>query len=198
MNPYVLPTSVEINGKEYRIRTDFRAVLDVLAAQKDPDLDDRARAMVMLKIMYPDYQTILVNELNEAIEKAIEFIDCGYVDDGKPKPQLVDWQQDANMIISAINKVAHAEVRQMQNLHWWTFFSYYMEIGESLFSQVLNIRAKKAKGKKLEKYEREFYRENKQIIDLHVNESEETKAEIRREKDSILEYFNKKEGGGKK
>ena len=49
----------------------------------------------------------------------------------------------------------------MQYLHWWTFLGAYMEIGESLFSQILSVRMKKAKGKKLEDWEREFYKENK-------------------------------------
>ena len=177
MNGYSLPTTVEVGGKEYDIRTDFRAILDVLASQRDPDLDSQTKAVVLLKIMYPQWRTIPQGDLQEAIEKAIEFIDCGVEDDGKQKPQLVDWEQDATMIVSAINKVAHTEVRQLQYLHWWTFFSYYMEIGESLFSQVVNIRSKKAKHKKLEKYEQEFYRENKKLVDIRKPLTEEEKAQ---------------------
>lgn len=177
MNGYSLPTTVEVGGKEYDIRTDFRAILDVLASQRDPDLDSQTKAVVLLKIMYPQWRTIPQGDLQEAIEKAIEFIDCGVEDDGKQKPQLVDWEQDATMIVSAINKVAHTEVRQLQYLHWWTFFSYYMEIGESLFSQVVNIRSKKAKHKKLEKYEQEFYRDNKKLVDIQKPLTEEEKAQ---------------------
>ena len=177
MNGYSLPTTVEVGGKEYDIRTDFRAILDVLASQRDPDLDSQTKAVVLLKIMYPQWRTIPQGDLQEAIEKAIEFIDCGVEDDGKQKPQLVDWEQDATMIVSAINKVAHTEVRQLQYLHWWTFFSYYMEIGESLFSQVVNIRSKKARHKKLEKYEQEFYRENKKLVDIRKPLTEEEKAQ---------------------
>ena len=76
------------------------------------------------------------------------------------------WEQDAGMIVPAVNRVAGCEVRALPYLHWWTFLGYYMEIGDGLFAQVLNIRQKKSKGKKLEKWEKEFYRENKKIIDL--------------------------------
>jgi hypothetical protein len=41
-----------------------------------------------------------------------------------------------------------------------------MEIGECTFSNIVSIREKKIKGKKLEKYEQEFYRENRKLIDL--------------------------------
>jgi len=177
LNGYSLPMTLEVNGKEYEIRTDFRAILDVLASQKDPELNPQMKAVVMLKIIYPKWHEIPRGDLEEAMEKAVEFIDCGIKDDGKQKPQLVDWEQDAAMIVSSINRVAHTEVRQLEYLHWWTFFSYYMEIGEGLFSQVVNIRSKKAKHKKLEKYEQEFYRENKNLIDIKKPLTEEEQAQ---------------------
>ena len=191
MTGYSLPMTLEVGGKEYDIRTDFRAILDVLASQRDPDLDPQTKALVMLKIVYPKWNAIPQEYLKEALEKAISFIDCGIAEDDKPKPQLVDWEQDAPMIVSAINRVAHTEVRQLQYLHWWTFFSYYMEIGEGLFSQVVSIRSKKAQHKKLEKYEQEFYRENKKLVDIKKPLSEEEK----RQDDAMRAWFKKMEGG---
>lgn len=55
-----------------------------------------------------------------------------------------------------------------------------MEIGEGLFSSVISIRNKKAKGEKLEKYERTFYRENKKLIDFEKRYSEEELQEQER------------------
>ena len=187
MNPYDLPKSVWINGREYEIRSDYRAILDILIALRDPDMDDETKAAVMLMIFYPNWKELRKEDIAEAQQKAVEFIDCGYKDDGKPHPQLVDWEQDASLIIPAVNKAAHMEVRSVQYMHWWTFFSFYMEIGESLFSNVINIRSKKAKHKKLEKYEREFYNENRAIIDIKKKDS----AEVREEKDAILKWLDR-------
>ena len=120
-----------------------------------------------------------------AYEKACVFIDCGMKDDGKPRPRTIDWEQDAVIIIPAVNNVAHTEIRALSYLHWWTFFGYFMEIGESQLSSVVNIRQKKARGKKLEKWERDFYRENKELVDLKPHESEE----IREEKQNILKWL---------
>ncbi len=69
----------------------------------------------------------------EASRKACEFIDCGIKNDGKPRPRIMDWEQDAPIIIPAVNKVNNAEVRATDYMHWWTFFGLYMEIGESTF-----------------------------------------------------------------
>ena len=52
-------------------------------------------------------------------------------------------------------------------LHWWTFMSAYMEIGgDCLFSQIVSIRDKQARGEKLDKSERKWLRRNNDIIQL--------------------------------
>lgn len=185
MSAYDLPKTLNIGGEDYPIRSDFRAVLDVLMACSDPDLDDDTKMWVMLTILYPDLETMPKDQLNEMVEKAGAFINCGQSDDGKPKPRLVDWEQDASIIIPAVNSVAHTEVRAMPYLHWWSFWGYFMEIGESLFSSVLSIRQKKAKHKKLEKWEQEYYKENRAIIDMKKAET----AEERAAKDNILKWL---------
>lgn len=187
MNPWELPTSIEIDGISYAIRTDFRAVLDVLTAMSDPDLFlpdayDQEKAYIrmdtLLQIMVEDYENLPPEKLGEACEAVIEFIDCGMKDDGKRKPHTMDWQQDAQIIIPAINRVQGTEIRALPYLHWWTFLGAYMEIGECLFAQVVHIRQKKQNHQKLEKWENDFYNQNKDIIDLRKKISEEQKMEM--------------------
>lgn len=88
------------------------------------------------------------------------------------------------MIIPEVNKVLGYEVRMPKETHWWTFMGAYMGIGEGLFSNVLNIRQKKAKGKKLEKYEKEFESANKDLIRLpeHLREEDKLRADAEKER----------------
>lgn len=85
----------------------------------------------------------------------------------------MDWEHDESIVIPAINRVAGREVRTAQYIHWWTFIGLYMEIGECVFSEVVYIRQKLAKHERLEKYEKVFYRANKDIIDLPVIKDKE-------------------------
>jgi hypothetical protein len=85
----------------------------------------------------------------------------------------MDWEQDAPLIMPAINKVAGREVRAVEYMHWWTFLGLYMEIGESQFATVINIRQKLQKKKPLEKHEKEYYRQNKAVVDLKKKISSE-------------------------
>lgn len=185
MEAWELPTSIVVGGIDYEIRTDFRAVLDILKTFNDPDFENDEKWIVCLTILYIDFGNMPPQDYEEAIEKAIEFIDMGIKDDGKKQPHVMDWEQDAPVIIPSVNRVLGKEIRAMQYLHWWTFLGAYMEIGESLFSQILSVRMKKAKGKKLEDWEREFYKENKTLVDLDVKYSEEELEEQKRLNDLL-------------
>lgn len=176
INQWMLPESLAVGGNEYRIRTDFRDIINILESMTDPELDDNARALVFFAILFLD--PVPAQDMQEAYAKGVEFINAGIEDDGKPAPTLMDWEQDAPLIIPAINKVAGTEIRALPHVHWWTFMAWYMEIGESTFSNVINIRQKKSKGRKLEDYEREYYRENRKLIDLTPKMTEEEKQEM--------------------
>lgn len=197
MTAWELPTSLSIGGREYKIRTDYRAILDILSAMNDPEIfdpgmtekeKDMERTMTMLQILYIDFDSMPPQDWQEAADRAKEFIDCGIKDDGKPKPRLMDWEQDAAIIVPAVNKVAGMDVRSVEYMHWWTFLGFYMEIGECLLSTVVNIRDKKRRGKKLEKWEKEFYQNNKALVDLKSKREERSDEE----KEALRELFGMK------
>lgn len=177
MSAWELPRSLEIGGSFYRIRSDFRAVLDTLAAFRDPDLEEDERWMVCFEILFED--PVPPELFEEAARKAMWFINCGQdePEDAPKRPSVMDWEDDGHMIIPAVNKVAGMEVRAVEYLHWWTFIGYYMEINEGLFSTVISIRQKKAKGKNLEKWERQFVSENKELFRKREKMTEEEKEE---------------------
>lgn len=168
-----LPSTVEIDGTEYDIRTDYRDILRIILAFGDPDLEPEHQVFVCLKVMYKDFDSMPESQYAEAYEKAVQFIDCGQKNDSPQKsPRTMDWEQDERMIFSAVNRVAGMEVRSVPYLHWWTFMGYFSEIGECAFSQIQSLRHKKAKGKKLEKHEREYWQENKSVCELKAKLTE--------------------------
>ena len=190
------PTSLNIGGVDYEIRTDYRAVLDLLTALNDEELTDadpQIEAYMKsrdIEIMFPQCDDIPAEHIQEALDKVAEFIDMGITEDSK-KPKTMDWEQDAPILIPAINKVLNTEIRAQKYIHWWTFLGAYMEIGESLFSNILHIRQKKAKGKKLKRKvgTRNFYKENKSLIDF-----KQKNQRSEEEKELLRDYF----GYGKK
>lgn len=187
VNAWDFPQSVKANGHEYPIRTDYRAVIDLLIALTDPDMTGDSEAetnyikcMLVLEIMVPDYENVPEDDLTEVIKEIFSFIDMG-ITSKKKAIRTMDWEQDAALIIPAVNKVLNKEIRAERYIHWWTFLSAYLEIGECSFSNILHIRQKKAQGKKLEKWEQDFIRDNKELVILKNKLTEE--EQIRKEKE---------------
>ena len=174
MDSWSLPTKLNINDSEWEIRTDYRAILDILNAMADPDLENDEKWLVCLNILFVKFNEMPSEYYVEACKVAKEFIDMGTEEeDKKIRPRTMDWQQDAKLIIPAVNKVIGKEVRAIEYMHWWTFLSAYLEIGECTFSHIVNIRTKKAKGKKLEKWELEYIRDNSDLVNLKRRLSQE-------------------------
>lgn len=180
-----LPRELNVNGTYRAIRSDYRVALLIFQACADPELSDQENVKVMIECLYQE--DIPPEEYQAANDMAVWYLEGGEEPDENTKHQqakkVMDWEQDEKIIFSAVNKVAGFETRAVDYMHWWTFLGYFNEVGEGLFSTVINIRSKRNKGKKLEKYEQEFYKDNKALIDLKVKLSAKEQAEI--------DYWNK-------
>lgn len=183
----LLPTSMEIGGAEYAIRSDYRAILDICAALSDPELDGREKAAGVLEIFYPDIADMPPEDYQEAIDRFLWFLNCGEEQDGRKAPRLVDWQKDLPYIVAPINRVTGREIRGVEYLHWWTFIAAYYEIGDCLFAQIVRIRDLKLRGKPLDRQDREFYRRNKHLVDMKTKYTEQD--------DAVLSQWLKPAGG---
>ena len=47
-----LPTELEVNEKRYRIRSDYRDILKIIQAYNDPELEEKEKCKLALKILY--------------------------------------------------------------------------------------------------------------------------------------------------
>ena len=167
-----LPTSLEFGGKSWPINSDFRDVLRTLTAFEDPNLTDGEKICICLHNMYPDLADIPAGDMQAAFDAAVGFIDHGQRGDGT-SPRTMDWTQDAALIFPAVNRAAGFEVRSAAYIHWWTFLGYFMEIKDSTYATVLGLRGKRARGKKLEKGEREFWMRNRAVCELRRRYTDE-------------------------
>ena len=166
---FELPTSIMLGEKQFNIRKngDFRMILDCFSALQDVDLSQEERVLTSLIIFYDGINDLEdvenLPDLEMAIKEMFKFFNCGQEESTvgvKANYKLIDWQQDEQLIASAVNNVAGQEVRLVPYLHWWTFLGYYNAVGECPLSHIIGIRNKIAKGEKLEKHEQKFKMEN--------------------------------------
>lgn len=164
-----LPLDVLIGDTRVKIRNDcdYRVVLDCICALNDEELTSDQRVKCALFIFYEDVGQITDVEI--AAKEMMRIINGGTPDEetGQNKPRLMDWEHDFKNVAPPISRVLGYDVRTPQKYtHWYTFLGGYMEIGDCTFSTIVSIRSKRAKGKKLEKWETDYIREHRRDVEL--------------------------------
>lgn len=177
MDKHRLPASCEIAGIECEFNSDYRDVLEIFKILNDPDLLIQEKCIIALEYFYKtdDY----LKDIETAIKSMFEFISAGEEEQSssnRNQKPLYDWEQDFSIIAAPINKILGQDIRGMEYLHWWTFLSAFMEIGECTFNTFVGIRDKLNRGKKLEKHEEKIYRDNKDRIVLKKKYDKTTQA----------------------
>lgn len=176
----LLPSTLTVGGFSYKIRTDFRTILQIMEAFEDPELRDFEKQHILIDILFYEPETIPEEHYEEAVKEAVKFIDLGKEPTNKKAPHpspVMSWSQDEQLIFSSLNSVAGKETRETEYMHWWTFMGYYNEIKDGLFQFVVSIRQKLNSGQKLEKHEKEFLKANPELIYIQKQLTEEEKKE---------------------
>lgn len=176
MMPWELPQTATVGGVEYQLSTDYRDVLEIIEYLNDPETPELLRWRIAVALLF-DCEEFPEEHLQEAMEYLSAFISCGDTSSASG-PKLLDWEQDAQVIVADVNKVAGMEVRAVPYLHWWTFLSYFQAIGEGQLLTLVSIREKLRTGKKLESWEREYYQKNPERVILKTKYSAEEEAEL--------------------
>lgn len=171
--PWSLPTVANIGGKDYPIDCDWRNILRIFSYMSDPELAEVIRWQIALTLFYEG--EIPVKDRPAAMAYFADFVCCGKKETGKPAPSLISWEQDGQIIIGEVNRVAGCEIREKEFLHWWTFLSYFHAIGEGQLSFLVSLRQKRLRGEKLQDWEQRYYQENRELVDLQTRY---TKAEL--------------------
>lgn len=169
---YELPTEIVVEECPYHIRNrgDYRVILDIFSVLEDEELEQKERIISALIIFYEEFNDVddvlSCPFLEELTKQMYNFFngDKANADKIKEHKKLIDWDGDSALICAAVNKVSGKEIRSEPYIHWWTFLSYYMSVGESILSTVVGIRDKIVNSKRLEKWEQEYRRENPQYF----------------------------------
>ena len=184
--PYSLPTKINIGGKAYNIskQGDYRMVIDCFKALNDCELSQSFRYIAALMIFYEDINSIedvkklTSEEYANLINGMFDFFNAGQTTAGiQSRHKLIDWNADSQLICAAVNNAAKMEVRSVEYMHWWTFLGHYMSVGDSLLATVVGIRDKIEHGKKLEKYEEKFKKDNPHYFNWEMRTAEEIAEE---------------------
>ncbi|HFL2526790.1 TPA: bacteriophage Gp15 family protein [Clostridioides difficile] len=176
----ILPESVEIDGKEYKINTDFRISILFEMLIQDNSISDEEKGENALLLYYP----VIPANTTMAIDKIIWFYSCGKkennVDDGyqggagSSKSQIYSYDYDDEYIYSAFLGQYGIDLQDIEKLHWWKFKALFKSLKEDTeIVKIMGYRAMDINGD-MPKAQKDFYRKMKKIhaIPLPQNEVE--------------------------
>lgn len=153
MNPWALPRKAVIEGREYPHVTDFRDILGIIRILNGAG-HPGFRWLKALAAFFPGD----IPPVPQGTRYLAEFLSCGEPEPAAPQPALIRWDRDAPEILEGVNAAAGFDVRERENLHWWTFVSLFHSIGEGRLAQLVSIRSKKLRGEKLTEQEQDYVR----------------------------------------
>lgn len=171
-----LPTEIQIGEQIYHItkKCDYRVVLDVIIALNDEDMTTEEKVICGLLLFYEELTRENIRfcpHLEQLQKEMFRIINGGEEEEQtqENKPKLMDWEHDFSILAPQINKVLKVEIRNPNAyFHWFTVLGGYYGVDpeNNIWANVVGIRSKLAKGKKLEKWEQEFYREHRKMVEL--------------------------------
>ncbi|MFL8712803.1 bacteriophage Gp15 family protein [Clostridioides sp. GD02377] len=176
-----LPESVEIDGEEYVINTDFRISILFEMMIQDNSMSDEEKGENALSLYYP----IIPKNIEMGIDRIIWFYSCGkeesnIADDsqggtrGSSKSQIYSYDFDDEYIYSAFLEQYRIDLQDVENLHWWKFKALFKSLKDD--TEIVKIMGYRAMdiNRDMSKEQKEFYRKMKKIyaIPLPRNEVE--------------------------
>ena len=180
----LLPTRVEIDGKEYEINSNFRTSLLFSILMENKDIPSNLKIRQALKLYYP----VIPKNTEKSIEKIIWFYTRGKeyktTTSKGNNIKILDYEEDADLIYSAFMSQYGIDLQDIEYLHWWKFKALFEGLKEdNKLSKIMEYRSIDLNSIK-DKEQRKFYKEKKKIYSLENNYSKEELKE--------LEEWNKK------
>lgn len=122
------PEFAEVNGKKYKINTDFRVAIKCNDISMQ-DIDGREKTMAIIYLLFGDEGLQDVSNYEQLIEKAVYFLKCGDTKENKSniEPDM-DLVQDYPYIEASFMSDYHMDLSNIK-MHWWKF--YYLLCGLS-------------------------------------------------------------------
>ena len=151
------PEYAEVNGKRYKINTDFRYALRCNEIAEDNNIGDFERALAIIYTLFGEEGLSVPEDYEQLLKMAIKYLKCGVeIDENKKdnKKPDIDFIEDQKYIQSSFKYDYNYDPYKMDYLHWYEFYNdlnnlSYSEFGAccilSRIRQIRNIDTSKIK-----------------------------------------------------
>ena len=140
------PEYAKVNGKKYKINTDFRVALECNRIAEDQKIGDTERAMAIIYLLFGDEG---LKDLETAGDKLLKIavkyltLDKG-IEKAEEEPDM-DFEQDMDYIETSFMSDYGIDLNQ-EHMHWWKFYNLINGLSDSelgnccVLNRVRNLR----------------------------------------------------------
>ena len=171
----LVPDSVEIDGIEYELHSDFRTSILFEMLMFDENVDDEEKVICALELYYP----VCPENIDEAIEKILWFYRGGKDinsstsgSKGKSSKEIYNFEYDDEYIYAAFLDQYNIDLQDIDDLHWWKFKAMFKALKEdNEISKIMSYRSMDI-SKIKDKEQREHYKKLKRMYEIPKSKNE--------------------------
>lgn len=182
-----LPSAVEVGGISIPIETDWRVWLKIWQVKESTE-EPWKRTFAILYLAYGDPSSLAIASENveEALDKALQFLDRSLGSNLPPRPEtrrerelknkrLFDWEHDAHRIVADFEREYAIDLtKESTKMHWWRFMALFNGLSDtSATMDAISIRAADLDAKGMSKEQKKHLRERKAALMLPARNREE-------------------------
>ena len=145
MNNY--PEYVEVNGRKYKINTDFRYAIECNRIAEDETIGDFERALGIICTLFGKEALDNKDDLEKLLTMAKKYLSCGEeLKITSEKEKDMDYIQDYDYIWTSFISDYNGLDLDKEEMHWWKFYRLLNGLSNSelgnccILNRIRNLR----------------------------------------------------------
>ena len=187
------PEYAKVNGKEYKINTDFKVAIECNRIAEDKTIGDYERALAIIYLLFGEEGLNDAENHLRLIDHAKTFLLCGKEPENNNEEPDMDYIEDYNLIWASMYSDYSGLDIDKEKIHWWKFNDLMNGLSNSelgnccALNRVRNLRNYDTKNIK-DKKEREKIEKAKKRFALKKNKKENN---LSKEQEKSMKNLNK-------
>lgn len=176
----LVPTSVNINDKKYKINSDFRTSILFELLMQDKSIKDSNKIYLALELYYP----IIPDDVTLGIEQMLWFYRCGKDmtkskgnGKGKSTTQIYSFEHDDDYIYAAFMNQYNIDLQDIDELHWWKFKALFKSLkDDNEIVKIMRYRSTDLSTIK-DKEQKAYYKKMQELYKIPLPHDEQEKLD---------------------